>query len=97
MSDIIDNEVAQRFEVTKDGHTAELTYRTDAGRLVLIHTGVPDELGGHGLAGELVKAAVRKAAAEGLTIIPLCPYAREWLQTHDDAVGDVEIDWIASS
>jgi hypothetical protein len=97
MSDIIDNEAVPRFEVTKDGHTAELIYRIDAGRLVLIHTGVPDELGGHGLAGELVKAALRKAAAEGLTIVPLCPYAREWLQRHDDAVGDVTIDWTASS
>jgi uncharacterized protein len=97
MSDIIDNEAAARFEVTKDGFTAELTYRINGGRLVLIHTGVPDELGGHGLGGELVKAAVRKAAAEGLTIVPLCPYAREWLQKHDDAAGDVTIDWVASS
>ena len=93
---IIDNTSANRFETTRDGHTAELRYRINGSRLVLIHTEVPKELEGHGVGGDLVRAAVARAAREGLTIVPLCPYARQWLETNPGDigdVGDVAIDW----
>jgi predicted GNAT family acetyltransferase len=95
LTNIIDNQATHRFEVTREGHLAELTYQTDDGHILLIHTEVPEALGGHGLGGELVKAAVAKAAREGLTIIPMCPYARAWLQKHPDVAGSVTIDWLA--
>jgi uncharacterized protein len=60
---------------------------------VLVHTGVPDALGGHGVGGELVRAALQRAEREGLTVVPLCPYAREWLENHPDEAAGVEIDW----
>ena len=74
MSDVVDNPALGRFEVTVDGRTGELTYRLRANRLVLIHTEVPEELAGHGLAGELVKGAIARAERDGLTVVPLCPY-----------------------
>jgi hypothetical protein len=40
---VIDNAAEHRLEVTIDGHLAELVYRTPEGRLVLVHTGVPDQ------------------------------------------------------
>ena len=82
-----------RFAAHVDGHTAEITYRMQDGVMVIDHTGVPDELGGQGLAGRLVAAAVSHAAAEGLTVAPWCPYARSWLEKNEDAAGTVEIDW----
>jgi uncharacterized protein len=93
MNEVIDNTSANRFETTRDGYTAELRYRINGSRLVLIHTEVPKELEGHGVGGDLVRAAVARAAREGLTIVPLCPYARHWLETHPGDVGDVAIDW----
>jgi predicted GNAT family acetyltransferase len=93
VSDVIDNESEHRFELTRDGYTAHLTYATDGDRLTLIHTSVPEELEGHGLGGELVQAAVDRAKREGLTIVPVCRYARRWLRKHADALGDVQIDW----
>jgi uncharacterized protein len=42
-----------------------------------------------------VQAALAKAAAEGLTIVPFCPFARSWLERHPDATNGVEIDWAA--
>lgn len=56
---------------------------------------MPDELGGRGIAGELVQAAVDRAASEGLTLVPRCSYARTWLEEHPDEVGDVPVDWDA--
>lgn len=88
---IVDNPTAGRFEHRDGLHLAELVYRVEGERLVLVHTGVPDELGGQGVGGELVRAAVGKARAEGLVIDPQCPFARRWLQRHPDAHGGVRV------
>lgn len=93
---ITDNGEQSRFETHIDGYLAELIYRRVGKRLVLVHTEVPDELGGHGLGGQLVQAALRTATAEGLTVVPLCPYARSWLERHPDEAAKVTVDWGAS-
>jgi predicted GNAT family acetyltransferase len=93
VADITDNTREHRFETMVDGRLAELTYRIDGDRLVLLHTGVPDELGGRGLAAELVQAATRRAVDDDLTIVPMCSYARSWLEKHPDQTGGASIDW----
>ena len=90
---VTDNAEAGRLEIRADGEVAKLLYRTRAGRLVLIHTEVPDSLGGRGLGGQLVFGAIGKATQEGLTIVPLCPFARGWLERHPDDAAQVNIDW----
>jgi predicted GNAT family acetyltransferase len=93
IGDVTDNTIDHRFELTLDGSTAELVYRLNGGRLVLVHTEVPESLEGHGIGGRLVRAAVARAARDGLTVVPVCPYARQWLEKHPDAVAGVAIDW----
>jgi hypothetical protein len=90
---VTDNAPAGRFELTLNGEIAELTYRRRAGRLVLVHTEVPAALGGRGIGGQLVQAAIDRAAADGLTIVPVCPFARSWLERHPEAVASVPVDW----
>ncbi len=90
---VTDNTEESRLEIHADGDVAELIYRTRAGRLVLIHTEVPETLGGRGLGGQLVLGAIGKATHEGLTIVPLCPFARGWLERHPDDAAKVNIDW----
>jgi uncharacterized protein len=90
---VIDNTKKSRFEVSVDGVVAELAYRRRAGRLILVHTGVPEELGGRGVGGLLVRAAVAKAADDGLTVVPLCPFARSWLERHPDVASGITVDW----
>ncbi len=94
---ITDNPEAARLELVIDGQLAELTYRIRAGRMVITHTGVPESLQHRGLAGRLVRAAVEKAAAEQLTVVPLCPFARNWLQLNKKAAATVTVDWERSS
>lgn len=60
---------------------------------MLVHTGVPDALGGQGIGGQLVQAAVDRAARERLTVVPLCPFARKWLERHTDIAEKVNVDW----
>jgi uncharacterized protein len=90
---VIDNRADSRFELTVDGVVAELRYRRRADRLVLLHTEVPKALGGRGIGGQLVQAAVERASGEGLTVVPLCPFARSWLERHPDAAENVNVDW----
>lgn len=90
---VSDNTEKARFEIGENGAVAELVYRRRADRLVLVHTEVPEQLGGRGLGGLLVQAALQRAAAEGLTVVPLCPFARSWLERHPDEAAKVTIDW----
>jgi predicted GNAT family acetyltransferase len=90
---VTDNGEASRLEIDADGERAELAYRTRADRLVLIHTEVPDALSGRGLGGRLVLAAIDKAAHDGMTLVPLCPFARSWLQRHPTDAARVPVDW----
>jgi uncharacterized protein len=93
--EVTDDTERSRLEIHVGDAVAVLTYRRRPGRLVLVHTGVPAELSGHGLAGLLAQAAVAKAVAESLTIVPLCPFARSWLERHPEATASVTIDWPA--
>jgi predicted GNAT family acetyltransferase len=90
--DITRNDGAGRFEVTVDDHLAELTFRRDGNRLVLEHTGVPEAIGGHGIAAHLAEAAFRYARDEGLTVVPQCPYVRAWLAKDPPAAKNVAIE-----
>ena len=92
-ANVIDNTGASRFELREDGRLAELVYRSRGDRLVLVHTEVPLELEGRGIGGRLVTAAVDRAAREGLTLVPLCPFARGWLERHPEAATRAVIDW----
>jgi hypothetical protein len=91
--EIVDNPTESRFEVTIDGHRAELVYHRSGRRLVLVHTEVPDALEGRGVGGRLVAFAVDRAAEQGSVVVPRCPFARSWLERHPDAAARVEIDW----
>jgi hypothetical protein len=82
---VVDRPDENRLVVEADGQVAELIYRQEGNHLVLVHTGVPEALGGRGIGGRLVEAAVEKAAAEGLVVEAWCPFARTWLRTHPEA------------
>jgi predicted GNAT family acetyltransferase len=89
---VIDLPDQQRFVAEVDGHTAELVYRAEPGRLILVHTGVSPELKGRGIGAALVRAAIARATDQGLTVVPLCPFARRWLDAHPDAAPGVTVD-----
>jgi uncharacterized protein len=79
---VTDNRDALRFELVQDGHIAFLTYERRPDALVLVHTEVPPALRGNNLGAVLVKAALDNARAEGLRIVPHCPFARAYLRKH---------------
>jgi predicted GNAT family acetyltransferase len=93
--DVVEEEASPRgrLAVHQDGATAELVvYRTEPGRLILVHTDVPEALAGRGVGSRLVRAALSRAAADQLTVVPWCPFARQWLERHPDIAATVTID-----
>ena len=78
------NEAANRYEVNLDGHTAVLTYAREGKQIVLIHTGVPPELEGRGIANDLAQTALNDARAAGLVVVPECPFVASYIQRHHE-------------
>lgn len=91
--EVVDQTDQSRFVVQGSGGAAELEYLLDGDRLYLIHTEVPDAWEGRGVGGQLVRAALRRAAANNLTVVPWCPFARSWLRSHEAEAGGLTIDW----
>jgi predicted GNAT family acetyltransferase len=90
---VVDDAAGSRFVVRDGGTEAELLYVIEGDTMLLVHTEVPPAWGGRGIGGRLVRAALDKAQAESLTVVPWCPFARRWLQEHPDAAAVVTIDW----
>ncbi len=81
---VTNNQAAHRFEIEADGALATLTYREGKRRLTLIHTEVPEALGGKGYGGALARTALEYARAAGLRVIPYCPFVRAYLERHPE-------------
>ncbi|HVM40415.1 MAG TPA: GNAT family N-acetyltransferase [Acidimicrobiia bacterium] len=93
--EVVDRPSEGRLVAEAEGHLAELVYQRGDSRLVLVHTEVPAALGGRGIGGSLVTAAVKLAARERLTLVPRCPFARRWLEDRPEATDGVDVDWPA--
>lgn len=78
------NEMRRRFEIRMDGHLAKLNYRVGDGEIDLIHTEVPEELGGRGLGNTLVEAALAYARDKRLKVIPSCSFVNKYLSRHPE-------------
>jgi predicted GNAT family acetyltransferase len=59
-----------RFEAMVDGHRCELVYHLAEGLMSIVHTGVPSDVGGRGIAAQLVAAAFATARARGWKVRP---------------------------
>jgi predicted GNAT family acetyltransferase len=71
------------YRIVVDGIEAEMTYSRAGQKLIVIdHTDVPAALRGRKIGEQLVRQAVEDARREGITIIPLCPFAKAQIQRH---------------
>lgn len=94
---VIDDEANQRFVLQRDDMKAQLVYQVEGNTIELVHTGVPEELGGQGIGGELVRAAVDRARERREKVVPSCPYVRHWLEKHPEEATTIAIDWSEDS
>lgn len=89
-----------RFEIALGGQRVGVAaYVEDGDRRIFHHTQIDDAHGGRGLAGTLVREALTATRDDGLRIVPVCPYVRRWVGSHDgfaDVLDPVTPDAIAT-
>ncbi len=76
------NESLSRFEANVNGIQAFMDYKLKGSHMTLVHTEVPPELGGQGVGGKIVKAALTFAKEKGLRVIPECPFVIRYIERH---------------
>ncbi|MFG2985814.1 GNAT family N-acetyltransferase [Streptomyces sp. NPDC048258] len=65
--------------------------------LVAVHTVVEPGHEGRGIAGDLVKTFYGIAAAEGVPVVPLCPYAASWAAKHPDQAPEPAAEVVSAA
>ena len=78
------NQAGQCFEAMVDGHRCVVDYLLHDGVLTVTHTGVPDAVGGRGIAAELTKFVLDIATQSGWKLIPACSYTAAYFRRHPE-------------
>jgi hypothetical protein len=81
---VVDHPERNQYEARVGDRLAVLTYRRAPGQITFIHTGVPPELEHHGLGTRLAQVALDAARADGLKVVPRCPFVAEFIREHPD-------------
>jgi len=81
---IIDNQQRQQLQLTIEGELAFLEYRVKDDIIYLMHTEVPERLGGRGIGTALASAAFDHAAAHNMKIKVYCPFVQKYLDRHPE-------------
>jgi predicted GNAT family acetyltransferase len=85
MTITIEHDLRQgRFHAMVHGHLCHCDYRLRDGVMAITHTEVAPELEGQGIAGDLVRAALGHARANGLKVRPLCSYVQAYMRRHPE-------------
>jgi predicted GNAT family acetyltransferase len=82
--EIRDNREQSRFEAGSGAAMAVAAYRRQGRRITFTHTEVPPELRGQGVGEALAQAALEAARAEGLEVVPLCPFISAYIRRHPE-------------
>ena len=73
------------YEITVDGrHVGLAAFAEKDGVVVFTHTEVDPAFGGQGIGGRLAQAALDDARSRGLSVVPLCPFIKGWIDKHPD-------------
>ncbi|WP_430436958.1 DUF5996 family protein [Oceanibaculum nanhaiense] len=74
-----------RYRLVIEGVEAEMAYsRAGEGLIIIDHTDVPAALRGRRVGERLVRQAIEDARRDGVTIIPLCPFAKAQIDRHPE-------------
>ena len=90
---IVNNPGAHRWEAHLDQQLAVVDYRQRGKTIFFLHTAVPHELEGQGVASQLVKTALEEARKEHLAVVPFCPFVADYIRRHPNCQDLVPLDY----
>ncbi len=71
---LIHNTEKNRYEFDIKDEVAVMEYQPQGDVLIIVHTGVPQDLENQGIAHQLVQKSLDDIRANDQQIIPVCPY-----------------------
>lgn len=85
MVDVFDDAEEHRFEAHLDGEVVGcIDYTVEGNVTALIHTIVPSQYEGNGIASALAKFALDQARAKGTLIKPQCSFIAGYVNRHPE-------------
>ena len=79
------NDAQHRYELDDDGRVVgQAVYHERDGRRVFTHTEVDEGHEGEGYGSTLARGALDDARAQGIAVVPLCPFISGWIDRHDE-------------
>ena len=82
--ELIHNEAKNNYEYHIDGHVCYITYDDRNGNMHLTHTVVPKELGGRGIAKELLIDVLNAFKEQGKKCVAECTYVVAFQEKNSD-------------
>jgi predicted GNAT family acetyltransferase len=80
---VVDNRLGSRFELQVDGEVAGyLVYQRDADSVSFLEVTTDLRRAGQGLGLVLVRQALDAVSAEGLSVLPVAPFVRDFIRRH---------------
>jgi uncharacterized protein len=80
--ELVKNEPAQRFEMDVGAAAAVIGYKQTNDKIYLIHTEVPQELEGKGVATAIIEKTLDYVEKNHLKLVPLCPFVVAYIKRH---------------
>jgi predicted GNAT family acetyltransferase len=74
-----------------DGVTAYITYARHGDRMTLVHTEVPQALGGRGVGSALARAVLENVRSRGIRVAVECEFLEAFIKRHPE-FADVVIE-----
>jgi predicted GNAT family acetyltransferase len=90
---VTDASERRRFEIAVDGAVLGFAeYRRRPGVISFTHTEIDPARKGEGLGTRLAKAALDTARAEGLAVLPYCPFIQGFIDRHREYLDLVPVE-----
>lgn len=90
---VVEDGPASRFEVLVDGEAAGfVAYRRNGHTISFTHTEIDERFEGRGLGSVLVRGALDAARAQGVAVLPFCPFVRRYISRHHEYLDLVPVD-----
>lgn len=81
---LVMNEDDHQFEMEVDGGKAIIVYQQNDNIIKLLHTEVPQELEGRGIATAIIEKTLHYIKDNNLHLVPLCPMVVAYIKRHPE-------------
>lgn len=82
--ELINNVERHNFELFIEGKRSFIDYKMKGNKVYLLHTEVPKEMNGKGVAAALVEKTLHYLESNQLQLVPYCVYVKAFLKRHPE-------------